>query len=68
MNQDLDIFQLVSNASVIVKAVLILLVAISLTSWIAIFRKVFQLRNIKIKNADFTREYNACRSFDSYTN
>jgi biopolymer transport protein TolQ len=68
MPQDLDIFQLVSNASVIVKAVLILLSAISLTSWIAIFRKVFQLRNIKNKNADFMREYSACRSFDSYTN
>jgi biopolymer transport protein TolQ len=68
MNQDLDIFQLVANASVVVKAVLILLVAISVMSWTAIFRKIIHLHGIKQQNDVFMREYAACSDFESCLN
>ena len=46
MNQDLSILQLVLNASVVVQLVMLLLVAVSVTSWAAIFRKLFAIRRL----------------------
>ncbi|MBA2674032.1 protein TolQ [Ramlibacter sp.] len=57
MNQDLSIIQLVLNASWVVQLVMLLLVAVSITSWAAIFRKLFALQRVKSLNEDFEREF-----------
>ncbi|MES2937852.1 MAG: protein TolQ [Pseudomonadota bacterium] len=57
MNQDLSILQLVLNASWVVQLVMLLLVAVSITSWAAIFRKLFALKRVKTLNEDFEREF-----------
>jgi len=57
MNQDLSIFQLVLNASVVVQAVMALLISISIASWAAIFRKLFALGKVKQLNDTFERDF-----------
>ena len=57
MNQDLSILQLVLNASWVVQLVMLLLVAVSISSWAAIFRKLFALKRVKSLNDDFEREF-----------
>ena len=57
MNQDLSILQLVLGASLVVQLVMLLLLFVSVTSWAAIFRKLFALRRVKTLNADFEREF-----------
>ena len=68
MNQDLDIFQLVAQASVVVQAVLVLLVLISVMSWAAIFRKLINLHRIKQQNEAFTKEFWAGSSLEELYN
>ena len=55
MNQDLSIWHLVLNASVVVQAVMLLLVVVSIASWAAIFRKLFALKKIQALNENFER-------------
>ena len=57
MNQDLSILQLVLGASFVVQLVMLLLLLVSITSWAAIFRKLFSLRRVKSLNDDFEREF-----------
>jgi biopolymer transport protein TolQ len=57
MNQDLSILQLVLGASWVVQLVMLLLLVVSITSWAAIFRKLFSLRRVKSLNDDFEREF-----------
>lgn len=57
MNQDLSILQLVLNASWVVQLVMLLLVLVSITSWAAIFRKLFALKRVKSLNENFEREF-----------
>jgi biopolymer transport protein TolQ len=57
MNQDLSILQLVLGASIVVQLVMLLLLVVSITSWAAIFRKLFALRRVKSLNDDFEREF-----------
>src|SRR5574340_1751666 len=57
MNQDLSIIQLVLNASWVVKLVMLLLVAVSIASWAAIFRKLFALKRVNSLNDDFERDF-----------
>jgi biopolymer transport protein TolQ len=57
MNQDLSILHLVLNASFVVQVVMLLLMAVSITSWAAIFRKFFALKRVKALNEDFEREF-----------
>ena len=57
MNQDLSILQLVLNASIVVQAVMLLLIVVSISSWAAIFRKLFSLQRIKKLNETFEREF-----------
>lgn len=57
MNQDLSILHLVLNASVVVQLVMLLLVVISVSSWAAIFRKLFALKRVKSINDEFEREF-----------
>ena len=57
MNQDLSILHLVLNASVVVQLVMLLLVVISVSSWAAIFRKLFALKRVNALNEGFEREF-----------
>ncbi|MBK6008496.1 protein TolQ [Ramlibacter ginsenosidimutans] len=57
MNQDLSILPLVLGASWVVQLVMLLLLVVSITSWAAIFRKLFSLRRVKSLNDDFEREF-----------
>jgi len=57
MNQDLSILHMVLNASLVVQLVMLLLVLISVSSWAAIFRKLFSLKRVKSLNDTFEREF-----------
>ncbi len=57
MNQDLSILHLVLNASWVVQAVMLLLAVVSISSWTAIFRKLFSIKRLKSLNEDFEREF-----------
>ncbi len=57
MNQDLSILHLLWNATWVVKAVVVALVLMSLSSWTAIFRKVLALRSVKQHNEVFERDF-----------
>ncbi len=57
MNQDMSILHLVMNASVVVQFVMLLLMVVSVTSWAAIFRKLFALKRVKALNDLFEREF-----------
>jgi len=57
MNQDLSILHLVLNASLVVQLVMLLLVLISISSWAAIFRKLFSLKRVATLNDAFEREF-----------
>ncbi|MES2878905.1 MAG: protein TolQ [Pseudomonadota bacterium] len=57
MTQDLSILHMVLNASLVVQLVMLLLVLISVSSWAAIFRKLFSLKRVKSLNDTFEREF-----------
>ena len=57
MNANLSILHLVLNASFVVQLVMLLLVAVSVASWAAIFRKLFALKRVKALNETFEREF-----------
>jgi biopolymer transport protein TolQ len=57
MNQDLSILQLVLGASWVVQFVMLLLLLVSISSWAAIFRKLFSLGRVKSLNDEFEREF-----------
>ena len=57
MNQDLSILQLVLQASLVVQLVMLLLLGISVTSWAAIFGKLFSLKKVRGLNDRFEREF-----------
>ena len=56
-SQDLDIWQLILHASVVVKVVMAILVAVSFMSWMFIFQKWFVLRRAVTQTLDFEREF-----------
>ncbi len=57
VTQDMDLWNLVMNASLVVKAVMLLLVAVSFMSWMFIFRKWFTIRNARAQTEQFEREF-----------
>jgi biopolymer transport protein TolQ len=57
MNQDLSIVSLIWNASWVVQVVVVLLLAVSVASWAAIFRKVFALKRVNTLTETFEREF-----------
>jgi biopolymer transport protein TolQ len=57
MNQDLSIFTLVLNASLVVQLVIAGLLLTSLASWTVIFGKVFGLKRVRRDNDTFEREF-----------
>ena len=48
VSQDLSIIELILNASLVVKLVMLLLIGVSLVSWYWIFRKAFAIRRNRI--------------------
>ena len=57
VTQDLDIWTLVVNASLVVKVVMILLLAVSFMSWMFIFQKWFSIRRAGRQTDKFEREF-----------
>jgi biopolymer transport protein TolQ len=57
LTQDLDIWTLVLNASIVVKAVMLLLLAVSFMSWMFIFQKWFSIRRSVRQTGLFEREF-----------
>jgi biopolymer transport protein TolQ len=57
MNQDFSIFTLVTQASLVVQAVMAGLLIASLASWTVIFGKLFGLKRVRTGNEDFEREF-----------
>ena len=56
-SQDMSMLSLVLGASWVVQLVMLLLLAVSVASWAAIFRKLFALKRVKALNEDFERDF-----------
>jgi biopolymer transport protein TolQ len=57
VTQDLDIWTLIANASIVVKVVMLLLAAVSFMSWMFIFQKWFSIRRAGSQTDKFEREF-----------
>jgi biopolymer transport protein TolQ len=57
MNPNMSILHLVLNASFVVQAVMVLLLLVSVASWAAIFRKLFDLKRVKALNEEFEESF-----------
>jgi biopolymer transport protein TolQ len=57
VTQDLEIWTLVANASVVVKVVMGLLLVVSFMSWMFIFQKWFAIRRAGAQTEQFEREF-----------
>jgi len=57
MNQDMSIVTLLLHASFVVQLVVLLLIAISVSSWAAIVRKLSAIKRIKNLNEEFERVF-----------
>jgi biopolymer transport protein TolQ len=57
VTQDLEIWTLVANASIVVKLVMALLLAVSFMSWLFIFSKLFAIRMARAQTETFEREF-----------
>ncbi len=57
VTQDLSFVHLITNASVLVQLVMVLLVAVSVMSWTYIFRKMFAIRNARTQTEEFERAF-----------
>ena len=61
MNQDMSIFSLVTQASFVVQVVMAGLMIVSLISWTVIFGKLIGLKQVRVRNDEFEREFWAGR-------
>ena len=57
ITQDLDIWTLIINASIVVKVVLVILLAVSFMSWMFIFQKWFAIHRAVAQTVKFEREF-----------
>src|SRR5574341_1715084 len=57
VTQDLDIWTLIVNASIVVKVVMVLLAAVSFMSWLFIFPQWFSIRRASSQTDKFEREF-----------
>jgi biopolymer transport protein TolQ len=57
VTHDLELWTLIVNASLVVKAVMVLLLAVSFMSWMFIFRKWFTIRRASNQTEQFEREF-----------
>jgi len=55
--QDMELWTLIVNASFVVKAVMVLLIAVSFMSWMFIFQKWFTIRTARAQTESFEREF-----------
>jgi len=63
--QDLSFITLITNASILVQLVMLLLASVSLMSWTYIFRKMFAIRSAKAQTVEFERNFWAGGTLDS---
>ncbi|MSQ55827.1 MAG: protein TolQ [Betaproteobacteria bacterium] len=57
VTQDMELWTLIANASIVVKAVMVLLLAVSFMSWMFIFRKLISIRRAREQTDAFEREF-----------
>ncbi len=57
VTQDLSFFALITNASIIVQFVMLLLLLASVFSWTYIFRKMFTIRSARAQTEEFERSF-----------
>ncbi|WP_019140506.1 protein TolQ [Noviherbaspirillum massiliense] len=57
VTQDLSFLALISNASLLVKLVMALLMLVSIMSWTYIFRKMFAIRSARVQTEEFERTF-----------
>jgi biopolymer transport protein TolQ len=57
MTHDFSVIQLLLDATWVVQAVVLLLITVSVTSWAAIFRKVWLLRRVRRLTEDFEKTF-----------
>ncbi|MSP97279.1 MAG: protein TolQ [Betaproteobacteria bacterium] len=57
VTQDLEIWTLIAQASLVVKFVMALLLGVSFMSWLFIFRKMFTIRRARAETDAFEREF-----------
>lgn len=57
MNVDLSFVHLIANASLLVQAVMLLLLAVSVISWTMIFKKAREVKTARKKMADFESQF-----------
>lgn len=57
VTQDLSFFSLITNASLLVQLVLLLLMGVSVLSWTYIFRKVFAINGAQHQTEEFERTF-----------
>jgi biopolymer transport protein TolQ len=57
VTQDLEIWTLIAHASLVVKGVMALLLAVSFMSWMFIFRKLFAIRRAREQTDQFERAF-----------
>ncbi len=57
VTQDMELWTLIVNASLVVKAVMLLLLAVSFMSWMFIFRKWMAIRSARSQTEDFEKEF-----------
>jgi len=57
VTQDLSFLSLISNASLLVKLVMALLLAVSVMSWTYIFRKMFAIKSAQAQTEEFERAF-----------
>ena len=57
VTQDMELWTLIANASLVVKAVMVLLLAVSFMSWMFIFRKWMAIRSARSQTEEFEREF-----------
>jgi len=57
VTHDLSIVSLILNASVVVQAIMVLLLAVSVMSWYYIFRKLFAIRQARRETEEFERAF-----------
>ena len=53
VTQDLSFLSMITNASVLVQLVMVLLMVVSAMSWTYIFRKMFAIRSAKSQTTEF---------------
>lgn len=57
VTQDLSFLTLITDASIIVQAVLLILVGVSITSWNYIFSKMFAIKKARAQTEEFERSF-----------